>query len=601
MPTVRIPLVGTYNQRGIDGNAALVLNEDQRFSNGRFNVVTNPVTGKSTAYLEKRPGFTLDSFPAANANYATGIIKPQSFNAILSAFGQTNSQIFLGTNDVGTITGRALHFTEAVASDVSYVMIKSSDGTGWFFAEDANDTTAYTMDGNNSTTVTDIKIAGANSTAGLYPGQKLTAASNIVAGTRVVSVNSGAFTAVLDTATTGGVFNDLAVTKEPIAKIIDADFVTTGTYIGAFVEMDGYLFYPTDDGNIRNSDLNSVTSYTSTAFRATSMSPDNLRALARQNNYIIALGSGSIEAFRNAGYSSGSPLERVIGAFKKVGVLDQKSVVSINDDIYFISSPNTGDMGLWRIRGLQLTKVSTPILDRIIGNASPGGSIYLSAFQLAGHTYIGMCFTLASDSDAEFLLLESGDKMLLEDSDDIILEGGTEQGASLVRQVIYNADLNIPSEWSSPAIPGTFSFVAGDGSGTSNKIFLTGRTVNSSQIFRIDPSADGALYTDSSANESGVVSTQIRTARIDHGTAKRKFVKEIRFVGDTQSTGTATLEASDDDYQSWFTLGTFDLTIPEPKITRCGSYKGGRAYRLTHSANAAFRAEAIEIDYEVGT
>ncbi|MFM6982589.1 MAG: IPT/TIG domain-containing protein, partial [Chitinophagaceae bacterium] len=41
------------------------------------------------------------------------------------------------------------------------------------------------------------------------------------------------------------------------------DFVTTGCFNGAFVEMDGYLFYP-DSSNVRNSDLNSLTSYTST-------------------------------------------------------------------------------------------------------------------------------------------------------------------------------------------------------------------------------------------------------------------------------------------------------------------------------------------------
>ncbi len=92
---------------------------------------------------------------------------------------------------------------------------------------------------------------------------------------------------------------------------------------------------------------------------------------------------------------------------------------------------------------------------------------------------------------------------------------------------------------------------------------------------------------------------QIRTAKIDHGTSNWKFIPRIRLVADTQSAGTATLEASDDDFATWDTLGTFDLTVAEKEIHSCGSYEGGRAYRLTHSYAGPFRAESLEIDYEI--
>ena len=93
----------------------------------------------------------------------------------------------------------------------------------------------------------------------------------------------------------------------------------------------------------------------------------------------------------------------------------------------------------------------------------------------------------------------------------------------------------------------------------------------------------------------------IQTARINHGTDKRKFVKSVRLIADNQESGTATLEKSDDDYGTFTTLGTFDMTSMDKRINRCGSYKGGRSYRITHSANTAFRAEALEIEYEVGS
>jgi hypothetical protein len=590
MQTVRLPLVGSMNQRGIDGEASLSVPEDQRFLNCAFTVVQNPVTGKNSVYMERRPGWATDSLVSAG-NASTGLAKPQAFNATLSAFGDTNSEVFVGTVSVGTITGRALHFTETLISSSAYVMLRSSDGTGWYYVDGAKDVTAYTADGNNSTTITDIKIAGATNTAGLYPGQKLTAGANIPAGTRVVSVNAGAFTAVLDTATTGGAFNDLAITKEPIAKILDADFITTGTYISAFAEMDGYLFYPTDDGKLRNSDLNSVTAYTSTNFISPAMAPDKPIAVARQKNIIVCFGQGSSEKFYNAGNATGSPLQRMAQHFEKIGTIDQRSVTSIEDDIFYVSAPLEGDVGVWMMRGLQSKKISTATMDKLLGTVAVDGAIYASSFRLGGQAYAAFYLSSASDGPASSLLLESGDVLLLESGDEILLEDTPGQVASFVRLYVYNIDLNIWGEWDCDEA----TFIDAVSSGTANQLLAASRSNTGGKIYTINPVANGEIYQD----DGSTYDCQIRTARIDHGTGKRKFVSELKLVCDRQDAGTVLCEASDDDYRTWFTLGTFDLTEMEPKITRCGSYKGGRAYRLTHSYNGAFRAEALDITFDV--
>jgi hypothetical protein len=93
---------------------------------------------------------------------------------------------------------------------------------------------------------------------------------------------------------------------------------------------------------------------------------------------------------------------------------------------------------------------------------------------------------------------------------------------------------------------------------------------------------------------------EIRTSKVDFGVDKRKFIRSITLVADEQSSGTVTLECSDDDYVTWRTLGTFDLTNHKKRINACGSHVGGRAYRLTHTENAPFRAEALEFEYDVG-
>src|SRR3990167_3925429 len=168
MPTVRIPLAGSFNQRTIDGERTLAAAQDQRFLNCSFNVVQNPITGKATVYVEKRPGWKTDSIVEASA-VSTGLIKTDSLSQFISAFGATNSTIYDGQVSVGAITGRALYFSETVISGASHVLIKSSDGTGWYYADDAKDQTAYVGDTHSGTAIID----SLDTTAGMYIGQVL--------------------------------------------------------------------------------------------------------------------------------------------------------------------------------------------------------------------------------------------------------------------------------------------------------------------------------------------------------------------------------------------------------------------------------------------
>ena len=593
MPSVTVPLAGSYNQRGINATAVLTALEDQRFLNCKFRLVKNPVTGASEFYVEKRDGWGVDSTISAG-NSSTAIIRLLSINGTITAFGDTDSTIYYASTSVGTITGRALHFTETTISSVTHIMIKSSDGTGWYYVDGAKDTLTYTADGNNSTTITDIKVAGVNSVSGLYVGQKLTAGTNITADSRIVSINATAFTAVLDTATTGGAFNDVSITKEPVAKIISANFITTGAYISAFAEMDGFLFYTTDDGNVRNSNLNSVTNYTAMDSLSPNLSPDEPRAIVRQGQAIVVLGAASKEVYSNPGTNaSGSPLQRQTGSFQKVGVLDQRSVVSLGDDVYFVSSPQEGDLGVYRMRGVQAEKISTPEIDMIIGtvNAS-GGAFYANAFKLGGYSYFGVSISSASEV-AEELLLENADFMLLESGDNILLENTPAQLASFIRFLVYNAEINIWSEWDCSQA----TFVDSIGSGTVNQLYATSRYSTDGKIYTINPTSNGELYTDDGA----AYTMQIRTSKLDFGTEVYKFINQVTLIGaDIQASGTATLEYSDDDYGTWTTVGSFDLTEKNPFITRCGAHQAGRAWRLSHSANTPFRAKALKFEYTLG-
>jgi hypothetical protein len=585
MPVARIPLAGSFNQRTIDGHGALEADQDQRFLNCAFSVIENPITGSRKIYVEKRPGWRVESIVAAN-NVSTGLIKTDSFGSAVTAFGATNSTIYDGQVSVGAITGRAMYFTETLLSNVGYVLIKSSDGTGWYYTSDAKSQTSYTGDTTNTSAI----VTNIASTSGMYSGQAISGAG-IPAGTRILTVDSSTQITLNAnaTATAAGV----TLTKTPVAKILDADFVTTGSTVTAFVEMDGYQFYGNADGYIYNSDLNSVTAYTSTGKVAAQMSPDPPNAVARHKNLIIGWGHSSMEAFYNAGNASGSPLTRAAQFFSRTGALDQRSVATLADDIYFVSSAKYGEVSVVRLRNLAPQQVSSPEVNKLLGTViATGGYVYLSAFQLGGYPYVSTFATIGTD-DTDLLLMETGEELLLETNDSIVLEADPNASAAFARMLVYNAAINLWSEWDCDEA----TFVAGIGSGGINQLIATSRVKTDGKVYTIKPAADGASYTD----DGSAYSTEIRTARIDHGTESRKFVKCVRLVADDQSSGTVTLEASDDDYDSWTTLGTFDLTKKDKRIYRCGSYRGGRAYRLTHSTAAPFRAEALEIEYDIGT
>jgi hypothetical protein len=62
----------------------------------------------------------------------------------------------------------------------------------------------------------------------------------------------------------------------------------------------------------------------------------------------------------------------------------------------------------------------------------------------------------------------------------------------------------------------------------------------------------------------------------------------------------AEILTSDNDYGSFTSRGTFDIARNEKRVQRLGTYKGGRAYRITAAYNRQFRAQALIVDTAEG-
>ena len=346
-------------------------------------------------------------------------------------------------------------------------------------------------------------------------------------------------------------------------QITDGDFppnIGTPEPITPYIaHLDGYMFVMSTNGKIWNSDVNSIANWTASSYITAQAAADNGTAIARYKDYIVAGGTRSIEFFYNAGNPTGSVLSPVANSVINIGVARADNNIptmrTIGDTLYFIGV-DSGVYGFYQLAGNQAKKISTQAVDKFF---SPGDDLVLGiagGFMLNEKRHI--MFNSVSNGTKNFCYCIDND---------------------------FWWTLTLASQAKS-----INAIVSGTVSGDARTYFNNYSAA--ANVYRFD---DTDFRDDSSA-----YTMTVRTNGLDFDTDEEKFVSDIWLNADTQASGTATLEKSDDDYGSWQTLGTFDMTKHEKRITRCGSHRGERAYRLTHSANTAFRARSLRIKYTAG-
>lgn len=565
MPEITIPLVGPHNQR-----QQLVLGQttdfqkDQRFINCFTSLVQNNITKSADVYLERRPGlFSLGSVNAGNNNYNVYSSKGDPNGSRLIVIQGTN--VYYVTTDLATKTlvgatdSNVENISEGYIGATLYYFLQagsgSGSGTGWLLTSDAaNDSTpTFTADVANGSPI----LTNVSSTTNLHVGQKLSG-TGISAGQRILTIDSA--TQVTMTSNASATNSGVTVTFERLAKIIDADFPANP--IGQFVTIDGYLFIAeATNRRIYGSALNNPSSWGASNYIAFGVTSDIPKSLFSYKNMVGCLGRRSIEFYYNAGNPSGSVLSRSDQLTSRVGAdgASGRSVSFVGDNVFFIGGESGQNRGIFTLIGYTPKKISSAALDK---NMTGGTAFDLSAFNMNGFNWV--------------------------------LAG---QNTSPRKKFLICADIGVESEVQLGSGDNTGVIVIAGGSSPISA------TQGNQGVWAINTSTDDLyrLRNDIYQDDSVAFPVIVQTKKADLGTGNRKTYKTVWLMGsDVQSSGTATLEYSDDDYATWVTVGTFDLTQPQPKIDRAGSHRGGRAWRLTHSANTAFRAQALKFDYTVG-
>ena len=559
MPELTIPLIGPYTTRTIDPWSAS--SKDQVFKNCFFNAANNSITKNSSVYIEKRPGWETNSTPAAgSAGRAVYHTPFDNARRIITVFGSTSVTFYSGTTVAGTatFTGNSTDvlITETVISGTKYIIFGCTGGI-YFLPEGATSVVNFTGDTHTNTVIDNV-----SSLTGLYVGQIITG-TGIQANTRIATISapSTITTTLATTATNSGV----TITHEAVAKIIDADL--PGSVCGQVVAMDGYLFTGTTGGLIYNSDLNSIQNWNALSFIPTSFTSTIGASVEpfgvwRIKNYIVAMGYQNIEWFTNAGNPTGSVLSRVQGSAINIGANSMKGVAQVVDDVYFISSESAGTNGVYVIAETSVQKVSSQIIDNILGSATNTNTSSLSAVKFAGN-----------------------DSLLLTISQN-----------SAYRSFIYFKQMNLWFEWDGSIpwtiTPSTSAFFNNPDSGLGNAaLFAVSDLLTTGKVYSMTMSAP--VYQDDGSAYSMIVQSQPYVLNKGKGFV----IHSVELLADNQSSGSTTLSISRDDYASFQVLGSFDLTQRRKRIMRGGLCRNHAIFKLEDSGNNAWRGQALVVNY----
>lgn len=555
----RIPLVGGYNDRTMDSGASTytyssTTTKDQRFINAIPTKISTAATGATSYYVAKRPGWALHSTPSAG-NVGRGLCYWPDVG-LISAFGGTNSNIYWDTSLIGAITGQALSIDYARVGTTAYLLIRSSDTSLWVVTTPFQlPVTTFTADTTNTSPI----LTNVSSTSTVYVGQALSG-TGIPAGTRVSSIDSA--TQITMSANATATNATVTITHEVLQKVIDTDYPgnASRTPIGKFVIMDDYAFIMDVAGRIYNSDNGNFLSWTALNYISAIAQPDAGIGLARYKNSLMAFGGFSIEFFRNVGNELGSPLERLDQYQIKLGCVGQYAYTNASDTVAWLGNTVEGGVSAYILDNYLPKKISTAAIDRqlqlsIATSVALSNPCFANSFKFNGQTFVS--FTVSNNTFIYCLETELWHEM-----------GGS---TVLWHRITTAGDL------------------------TTRTIYAQSLLSTAGEIYKVDPTS--LVYQDNSVSYNMI----IQTSKVDGNNSMRKWLPQLRLIGDqAASTNNVSVSWSDDDYQNFSTARTIDMANADPNLKACGSFKR-RAFKITHAGNAACRLEALELYIKQGT
>ena len=328
-------------------------------------------------------------------------------------------------------------------------------------------------------------------------------------------------------------------------EITDSVFTTLANQ-GKMEFINGRAFVISRTGaRIYNSSLNSISVWPSTSFLTKQVAQDIATGLAKFQNQIIAFGEGTMEVFRDIGNPTGSSLEAQTELFQKVGlpspsVVGMRHYYAVVGNLMFWRGSNP--LGFYAWDGQKVEKVSTAAIDKILAERQV---YFVSPMDIKGTKAVVVGLDLTT--------------------------------AATQRALVFIPEWKEWFEWQSTV------FVPQ----TSPRLLDVCLGVGSSQhkLYQLSSTTDN--WQDSGTNYT--VTHQFRVPKQGNGWDRMSM---FGVEGDTaRSAQTLSVEFSDNDYQTFQTARTIDLTSVDKQLYNCGGYRTPRSVRLSYTGANGLRLQ----------
>jgi len=336
-------------------------------------------------------------------------------------------------------------------------------------------------------------------------------------------------------------------------QVTDLDFPTPHVPSPTFI--DGYVLLA-KGSDVYNCDLDDPLSWNTTNFLSAEIFPDPVVALARQNNQVVVFGSSSVEFFYDAANASGSPLSNNDGTVIRVGCAAPYCIYQSEMYTAYIGQTASGGRAVWFIEGFKPYKVSDEYIERILEQEVDMTDCYGFGIRVLGHMFFVINLITTN------------------------------------RTLVFDVDEKLWHEWSS-------------NNGGSHSRFKSNFAVDGTDgITYVQGDTDGSVYTMNPSHytddDSGNILVELVTNKFDMDTYNRKFGSTLIVVGDQYSTSnTIDVSWTDDDYQTFNTPYSVELSEDYPTVKQLGSFRR-RAFKLEHALDKPLRLETLEIYYKEG-
>lgn len=406
-----------------------------------------------------------------------------------------------------------------------------------------------------------------------------------------------------------------------LTKITDVDYPATTVPGVAF--LDGYFFVMDAAGTIYNSDLEAPLNWNSLNFIKCEAEPDNGVALAKYLNYIIGFGTWTTEYFFDAANATGSPLSRVQSAAIQVGCANGYSIAQFDGKLVWMGNSRSTGRGIYVFAGGMAEKeISTPDICRIL-NADDLSTVYAWGAGFNGHPLyilslvqsgVTLVYDFSTDAWSHFTKRTVGSAKSVttltqtngvasaesvghgfSDGDEITIVGADQSGYNKTVNVnVIDADnFTYPVDLAT-VTPATGTITA---TGSTEAYFdlayyasVGGKDLGQGATNGIIYEILGTAYQDNGAP----IDVVCRTAIWDNKNSMEKVSGSVEVIGDKVDSE-ALLRWSDDDYSTHSKYRRVDLSLKRSRVRRLGSYSR-RSFDLRHTANTAFRVEALELE-----